>query len=901
MTVAITPPLPITVELAPGADPNASPSDWEFTDEGIRWRAQAGIRLVSGQDDEDAEVKPGSAEMVLDNRDGRLSPRNVLGEWYGRLRRNTPLRVGLDGVDDDFERVRVSGWGTEPVSGYSWLHSGASAWTVDGADGHYTQSGVNVVQYGILNGSVGFDVDVYSTARLPVAPTGGAWVHATVVRRVDNLNNYRLFTEFGTDGKIYVKIVRQAGSGTSTDLTTLTDSGVTYIANDLIHTHVRAIGTTLQIRVWKNSDPEPDTWDASVADSLVMGTTVGLYEWRLATNPGALTVTVSNFRVRSSIWTGQVPEWPVRWPDKSGADCVTPVSASGVLRWLNQVQPKLTDPISQQLAALNPQAYWTLQDGSDATTAGSVLPRPRGIAGRVTDGTFGSSDAPPGASSALTLNTTTTSRFTGVVNSWTIPQDGFAAMAYLRFGGLPDTTRTFFYVRAFGRVTRWTVQSDAASFTVHGYDENGNEIVDSGGQLHLIDPTKWFAIQLEASESGGTVSWAVIWHQLGSTEFRATSGSFSGAADRVRELNLMAPADSTLVSHPWVGSHTLPFVDSVFMQVSSGYAGETDTERISRVFADAGIEVFVHPGDGVPLGPQPRNATALEVGRDCEQAGWGKLYEYGAVFAYLPFAARVNPAVAMALDWSQGHIAEPPEPADDDLELINRWTSSRPNGSTRTVEDEDSIAAERLYADGGDVNVWSDPQLEDDAGFHVAVGTRDVLRWPRVVIDLVRNPELIPMWLACRPGSRITIANLPEQVAGQVADLLLLGAEQEIRQHVWRVTMTLSPGAPWTQVGVWGTAIGDSTSTVLAEDLDVSETGVNITSTWIEDTWASAGGYTWVVNGEPITVTSVTSPVGSPGAYTQTATVVRSPTLAKTHAAGERVRLLNPYRWGLRN
>lgn len=901
-------PIPVVAELAPGADPNASPPTWEFTSDGVRWRVKDGITLTTGQDDEDDETKPGSASVTFDDRDGKLSPRNVLGEWYGQIDNNTPIRFVLGAVEDDFARVRASGWGTEPRSELTWLHSAVASWTVDGSAAKYVGSTANVANVGRLNGHVGADIDVYNSASIDTMPTGGAWVHATMVRYVDSLNTYFAYTEFGTDGKVYVKIVRWI-DGASTELVGLTDSGFTYTAGTTVHTHVRAIGQTIQVRVWTGST-EPSTWQAEATDGNLRGTQFGFYEWRIATNVGSITITVDNVRVSTSLWAGQVPEWPVRWPSKSDADCIAPVSASGLLRWLEQAAPPLTDPISQQLLAQEVYGYWTLYDGSGAVAAGSKLPKPRNVSASVIEATFGNDDAPGGALTSLALNTRGTSRVTGTVAKWGtgLPgsEDGYSVMCYIRYPVLPAASPSvpLMVISAHGTVARWEVIADAATLVLVGYDGNGVQVVNSGANFYSIDPTQWFAIQIEAqlNVALNTTTWAMIWHQVGSPTFFSTGGSYAGPAYRVTRASVTCAVDGQLVSNLWIGRHTLPFVDTTFMQVSSGYAGELDIDRIPRVLGEAGIEVIVEPGAGVALGPQPRGATAVEVARDSEKAGFGKLVELAAVLQYIPFSARINQPVAMALDFAQGHIAEDPEPVDDDLDLINRWTSSRPSGSERTAEDEDSINAKRLYADGEEVNVYTDDQLEDDAGWHVAVGARDVMRWPRIIIDLHKNPQLIPQWLGCRQGSRITVANVPDQVAGEVIDCLLIGWEQTIRKHYWRVELSLTPATPWVQVGVWGQARGDSTSTTLAEALDASETAIDIVSVYREDTWYAAGGYTWNINGEPMTVTSVTAPAGSPGAYTQTATVTRHPTLAKTHASGLPVHLdrSEQKRWGFR-
>jgi hypothetical protein len=896
-------PLPIVAEVAPGADPSAPPADWNFTSEGIRWRTKAGIEITLGRDDEDDEAKPGSCELTFDDRDGRLSPRNVLGPWYGEIDKNTPMRILLDIAYDRFTRVRASGWGTEPESGKAWLHSNSSFWSTDGSYGYVNLAASNSAQYAILSGPVGTEVDIVHVAAVPVMPTGGAWVDATVVRRIDGNNHYRLHTEFQPDGTIRVKIVRIL-NGVSTELVGLTDTGVTYTAGQEIATHVQAAGKVLQIRCWRvGIDAEPTVWHARVSDTAVMGYTCGLYQWRLATNAGSFGARFDNFQVRTNLYTGQVPEWPVRWPDRSGADCVAPIAASGILRWLGQGQPPLTSPISQQLAAYNAQAYWRLEDGPETTAPGSALPRPRGVPASVVDATPGTDDAPPGALSAVSLNTTGSSRLTGRVSSWSTG-NGFAVLVYARFPQLPAASPAmpFLEVQAGGTVNRWVVTADAATFNMSGLNNNGDELTSTGGVFYGIDPTKWFAFRLLVTQVGSSINYSMTWHPVGSPTYLGMDATrASSTVTRPTQIIVAAPTDGTLVTQLWAGAPSVPFYSQAFMKVSAGYAGETDVERIARVLGNANIEVVVEPGEGVPLGPQPRNATPLEVARDAETAGFGLLYERGATLGYIPYSARINVPVAMALDWNAGHLAVAPEPVDDDLDLINRWTSKRPEGSERTAENADSIARHRAYEDGGEANVFADDQLADDAGWHVAIGSRDVMRWPRIVIDLVRNQSLIATWLGCRVGSRITIANLPDQVAGEVADLIIVGYQQSIGKHRWRVELTCVPAVPWVEVATWGESVGDSTSTVLAEPLDATETAIDITSKWYEDTWYAAGGYVWRVNGEPMTVTSVTAPVGAPGAYTQTATVVRSPTLAKAHAAGKAVRLMNPGRWGIRH
>jgi len=896
-------PYGFVAEVAPGAAPSASPSTWNFTSDGVRWRQRSGITVSAGRDDESSDVEAGSMSATFDARDGRLSPRNVLGPWYGLIGTNTPIRLMLPTVNDTFDRtVAAGGLGFEPLSGAGWSTAGGSALSVSGSAARATLVTQNTIALATVNRPVGAEVDVLSTSSVSAVPVGGNYVHATVVRRVDSTHYYRVHTEYQTSGVVGVKITRNNG-GIETDLASNFATGIGFAANTQIKTRVRTVGASIMVKVWQAVNTEPAAWQLTANDDDIDGTFVGIYEWRIGTN--TVTLSMTDFAVRSVVYAGQVPEWPVRWPSKSGADCVTPVAASGILRWLKQGQPPLEAPIPQQLSSYRPQAYWRLDEGSGSSSAGDSVAF--GFDARGPEITYGNDDAPPGAIASASLNTAGVSKLSGTVRTWNLGNGDGSTIMYFRLGSTPPASLTpLFELRTVGDVNRWVVSISSTAIELNSYDRTGIGVVTGMSGGLGVDATKWWAISIEFEKFGASDTIVQLnWHQVGSTTFyTAGSTQVSGRLlTRISDVSVSAPVDNTLVSNVWVGPSTVPFVNTSFIQVSSGFAGETDVARIRRVLGYAGIEVFVTPGVGRRLGAQPRNATVLDVVRDAEQGGFGLLYERGAVLGYLPWSARVNPPVTMALDWSLGHLDEAPEPTDDDQQLVNRWTSTRPDAGSRVAEDEESITRHRVYADGEAVNVERDEQLADDAGWHVAIGTVDSLRWPTIKINLSRNPSLIFPWLACRIGSRITIANLPEQVAGEVADLLVEGYEIVIdTDYEWTVEIACSPAKPWTEVGVWGETRGDSKSCELVEDLTISETACDVRALVYEDTWANPaapGDYSVVMAGEVMPVQSATAPVLSGGYWTQTITVTRGSALAKAHATGEPVRLAEPKRWGM--
>ncbi len=100
--------------IALGADPTADPADWAWEEISTKVRYQSGVRIAKGRPDESSLVRPSSAHLMLDNRDGRFSRRNPTGPYYGLLSRNTPIRLAVDPGDGDHIRFEgfVNEWPT---------------------------------------------------------------------------------------------------------------------------------------------------------------------------------------------------------------------------------------------------------------------------------------------------------------------------------------------------------------------------------------------------------------------------------------------------------------------------------------------------------------------------------------------------------------------------------------------------------------------------------------------------------------------------------------------------------------------------------------------------------------------------------------------------------------------
>lgn len=103
-----------------------------WTDISAYVRIDGGIRITRGRPDEASSPQGAQCTLTLDNRDGRFSPRNSAGAYFGYIGRNTPLRVK---VYDDTGTAQVRFHGVVSEWPVTWDLSGKDIVTTITADG----------------------------------------------------------------------------------------------------------------------------------------------------------------------------------------------------------------------------------------------------------------------------------------------------------------------------------------------------------------------------------------------------------------------------------------------------------------------------------------------------------------------------------------------------------------------------------------------------------------------------------------------------------------------------------------------------------------------------------------------------------------------------------------------
>lgn len=899
------------VRLWPGKSLSDDASTWGVGVDITSYVRQPGqdggqrISYTNGRQDEGNQIDAGTLNLTLDNRTGIWSPQNVNGTYHGQLGRSTPIQLAVDVASDDFNRTAGAGLGTSS-SGHAW--TATSSWSRDGtaATGQPAVSAVGRAQ---LGGADTRDFDLRYTCWVNQVATGASLIMGGAGRYASSTDTLHFRCEFTTAGQVDARIGQWTGAGL-VDLA-VAASVFTYAANTKVRVRCVADGTNVRMKIWKPANPadpdadEPDAWNSVGTDPGAGGLQVGLMTWRLTGNTNVSPIIYADdFAVEAIEWTGSVVQWPSRW-DKTGNNSWAPIQAAGQLRRLRQGQGLLQSPLRRQLATYSPTGFWPLEDGAGSTQfASAVTNRQPGIPDRVS---AAGSDDLPGASVAPTFDAADSSIMFRTVRT-SAGSSGFAVMFLFKLSSLPGGTTRLARIYVNDQiVSRWDITISDTIIGLEGYSavSPGVTVVTTNiGMAAIINPVQWVAVQLETDLiSGARIDWDFIVHQVGETDYYAQASNYvtpATAAPVVTSVTLGGTLlQGAAFSMLWVGPNSLPFVDNTFSLVSSGYEGELAADRAARVALEAGVPLDVEAGDSEPMGAQ-REGTVLEVLRSCEGADYGILYETaGGRLGFRPRTARFNPSPLMTLDMASGHLAEAPEPIYDDQRLRNVWTVARVGGSSATVVDDASVAADGEVAGSDSINVQQDAVLENHAAWRVHLGVEDGLRWPSIVLDFARNPDLLTYWRSRQYGFRFTVETGLPQVAGAEADVIAEGYQAELWPDGWRVTLNCSSASPWR------VAVLDDASEPVRLDTAGSELASGVTTTATSWSVATTEGPIWSTattfpfdlkcEGEIVTVSAI-----SGGASPQTFTVTRSVNgIIKAHSAGAAVSLAYPSRLAL--
>lgn len=829
-----------------------------------------GTTIVRGRANGAAVSEPGSATAVIDNRDGRFSPRNPNSEYYGLLGRNTPIRIRLPEADPgtavalpgritatgsgglrvttpDHASLDITGdidirfWGRHPghwstpngmllagkfgaSSDQSWFLSVGPdrrprfAWSSNG-----TSTAGQFWQGSALTSGVGGELAVRVT--LDVDNGAGGWT----------LRFYQASTLAGTWTQVGVDITAAGVTSIYSGASSVEIGGESSVSGDAFNGEL--YGFELRNGIAGTVVASPDFTAMEVGDTVLTDAQGRVY----TLDAGALVVD------RGARFYGEVSSWPARW-NLPGTDVWVPITAAGITRRLGQGSSPVRSPLYRTFLATAPAAYLPLEEGSAATAPASAA---EGVEfGEATEVSFGADTSLGGATSTVKMNSTSSRIATSVVQrsstiwAWflvfklpAIPAGGYLTFARVYMVG--------------GTVATWDMQVSSGGYKWVGTDAWGVTVASQSYAFSSVEPDGWVAMATQLQQVGVDVQWGPVFHQVGSTSFFGGYASFSytgtiGWPVSVELLGNTYTANG-LFGHLVVNSATIPLLASTFAAVSTGYPGETAGQRIYRLCQEAGVPVIMQgaPVYTEPMGPQG-GGTLLDLLREAEAVDGGILTESRGQLG-LQYRSRVSlyNQTPLQLSYAAGHISPPFEPVDDDQGTRNDVTVKRDGGgSYRAVQDtgplstQDSPDGVGRYDTSVTLALNTDAQTLDHAWWRLHLGTVDEARWPRIGINLLApawqaDPDLTQQAALVDTGDLVTVDDLPAWVPPGPAEALVQGYTETIDSFRWEITWAAQPGTPWRVFTVADGDYGrvDTGGSELASSATSSATSLSVATT----------------------------------------------------------------------
>lgn len=557
-------------------------------------------------------------------------------------------------------------------------------------------------------------------------------------------------------------------------------------------------------------------------------------------------------------WTPVYTTRPTRTGVPTTGDSAVSLVASGNLRRLGQGQPPVISPLRRGLStSTGVVGYWPCEDEVGARFLASAIPGhpPMDFSGRLHGG---SNPGLPAASPRLAasqvfacsgaLPLVSDSEWYGTVPDYTgteiiqlrclidVPSAGSingSVILGMITTGDPGFWELRYMTGGLINVRAWrNFSSLVCDSPINGVPlVPGPNGPGPGGYVGLDGRRGQLGLTL--TKSGGNIDWVVDFIEQGATTGyvygpgaggTTVPGTSVGKVQRVQTCTDGGHVDVTL-GHVVVRKDA--YDHPTHVKQLNAWRGETVGERLLRITQENGVAYVqidppppYYPTITDTMGPQPVG-TVLDLYRDCETVDGGILWDggggpatttdptaIGAGLSYTTKRYRESRAPAFTLDAALGEVALPFTPAHDDAYRCNRATVARYLGASAVFEDVTGPLGSGIlgrYDDSRQVNCRDDSALAQYAGWMVGQGTVEGYRYPRLSLNLVKNPQLLDEWLAIIPGDRVDVTNLwVIHPAAPVETLRLAveGYEQTITPHTWDVIMNTSLQRRWSVASV---------------------------------------------------------------------------------------------------
>lgn len=845
------------------------------------------IRITRGRQNEQGAPSPSSCQLTLDNRTGKYAPRNPLSPYYPLLGRNTALRVGVRVAKDAFGRTVSNGWGTADVGG-AWTVVGTAsrfATTGSAATMAFTTANDSLLAY--QAGQVYGDVDVACTVTVPVSDVTGASLEPLdlVLGGLSTADYYQARLLITTSETLTLDITQIGGS---TVVPAVTVTSFTYTGQAL-RVRFQQDSQTLRAKVWPAGTAEPYAWTCEGHVSTIYRRGPGWVGIRsgvpISNTNVPITYAFDDFEVRVPRFAGEIAAFPPQW-DVSGRDVYTQIEAAGPRRRLSQGSSPLKSTYLRGNQTISPAhiAYWPVEDLDGSTQiASGIGGQPMSLVLGTT--TFASDSSFPGSAPIAKTNQSRwvapipRNTATGQIQLMlllSVPSSGEvdqATLAQIQTNGTAAFIDVF-YQSAGGGGMKFAFY-DAARTSFH----------ISGTMPHTLDGRP-VMISVELTQNGADVDYKFVTLAPGSTSGASNSGTAPGCTiNSVTGLfiNAYRQATSSAIGHVAVRSS----ITSIFTLAKQlkAYAGEEAGTRTLRLAGENSIgytftsgEVFTNQFiNSAQVGVQGRKGL-LELMDEAADATFGTVYESRSHpgLWQRQRSSLYNQPATLTLNYAAGQLVPPFQPIEDDQNLRNDITVTRAGGSSFEATQTSGRLAVTSPSDGTGVgryddavtlNLYTDDQLQDAAGWRLNLGTVDEARYPQITVNVAKlatiSQQLALDAMAVNLDDRILINNPKTLINPDPISQLARGYTEVLGGKEWAIFFNCAPASPYDVVVLDSASMGkiDSDTTTLAGDVTSTASKLLVVDT-------SACGWTSTpaempipitVGGESMSVTAVTA------------------------------------------
>ena len=789
------------------------------------------VSITRGRGDESSQVNPATCTFTLNNRDGRYSPRNPTGAYYGILGRNTQVRLSLTGptcylaLDGTAsQRITTPDNAALDITGDIDVRVECTLgnWRA-GQDlaGKYETTGNQRSWVFYLHsndtGALSFTWSADGTATLTRTSTVPAPAPSTgrqAVRVTLDVNNGAaghtvvFYTAPSIDGPWAVlgDPVVTAGTTSIFSSSAVVELGdVEDLVNDAVtgQIHKAQILNGIAGSAVANPDFTIQTAGASsFADAAGRTWTV---------QNGAA---ISNKRYR---FHGEIASLPPRW-DISGNDRWVPVEAAGIMRRLGQGVAVNGSPMYRGLLRDTGGlvAYWPLEDAEGAQQAGAALTTHGGMS-YIGTPTFASFETFACSLPILTLNGAS---LTGAVPSYSVGTQSQVRwlMAVPAAGAENGEVVVMFYTT--GTVRRWEVAyGTGGTLNLRGFDGNGTQLFTTGAVAFAVNG-QLLRVSVELSQNGANIDYNIVTLEPGASSGLTSSGTL--ASNTVGKVGTIVLSPGGGIAAIALGHLSMQNVITSIFDLGAQLAGwknETAGRRVERLCREEGFafRALGDLDDSARLGPQ-KPAGFLDLVRAAALADGGMLYEPRDVvgLGYRTRTSLYNQAARLTTAYSASTLAEPLDPVDDDQLTRNDVTISRDNGASARAVQESGALSVLSPPDGvgrtetsETLGVEYDLDLLDQAGWWLHLGTVDESRYPRITVNLARqqiagDATLTDALRLLEVGDRIVITGPPAGLPPEDISQQVQGYSEQLGNFEHSLVLNCSPESPY-HAGVYGT------------------------------------------------------------------------------------------------